>query len=290
MVRLSLLRNGDRHGVVPYARPESPTSSHCRNTPPLCPLLPSTTVLARGPALLRRWEKGSSPKKTHLTIVDPPHLTRLSRRRQHHLFASVPVPTPKLRYLKHTSIAWLLLRHRFLAAYSDHVNYPDPVPSALHSTSNHHNLDTISILQLIDTISINIDRDLSDFHRAHHRLSATFCCSNPDNDETITPLELHLVSVSEVLIGDIHNLQITALLRDDDIARLEYALFGNADYDAGFALANMITPSNISGQFTHPYHMPSPTSSTPPLYLRGGLAIRDYPPFPTLVATRSTTR
>jgi hypothetical protein len=74
-------------------------------------------------------------------------------------------------------------------------------------------------------------------------------------------------------MGNIHNLQITDLLLDDDIARLEYALFGNDDYDADFALAHPINPSDILGQFTHPYLVPSPTSSTPPLYLRGGLAI-----------------
>ena len=152
MVRFFILRNGDRHGVVPSARPASSSSSRRHSTPPLCPLLPSTTMLASGPTLLRRWEKGSSPKKTHLTIFDPPHMTRPSRQRRHHSFASVPAPTPKLRYLKRTSIAWLLFRHCFLADYSDCVNHPDTIPSAPRSTSTHHNLDTISILQSIPSL------------------------------------------------------------------------------------------------------------------------------------------
>jgi hypothetical protein len=200
-------------------------------------------------------------------------MTRPSRRRRHHLAASVPVPTPKLRYSKRTSIAWLLLRHRFLATYSDQVTPPDLIPSALCSTPHQHNLDTIYILQFIDTISNNIDRELSDFHRPHHSLSTTFCSSNPDNNETITTLDRHLVSVSKVLLGELHNLQITDLLLDDGIARLEYALSGNDDYDVDFTLANTITPSDLSGQFAHPYHMPSPPSSTTTLFLRGGLAI-----------------
>ncbi len=170
MVRLTILRNGVHHGAVPFATPVPPLLSHRQRKSPLSSTTLSTTTLAKGAALPRRWKKGSTPKKTHRTTHASPYTTRLSRRRQILSSPLLPIPKPNLRYWKRNSIAWLLLRHCFLASYSNHVKHIEAnVSSESHHTSRHHHSDNNSILHFIETISINIDCELAGFHRAKHR-------------------------------------------------------------------------------------------------------------------------
>ncbi len=283
MVRLTILRNGVHHGAVPSTTPVPPLLSHRQR--PLSSTILSTTTLAKGAALPRRWEKGSTPKKTHRTTHASPCTTRLSWRRQILSSSSLPIPKPNLRYWKCNSIARLLLCHRFLAAYSNHVkNIAANVSSKSHHTSCHHHSDNNSILHFIETISINIDCKLAGFHHANHHLSTAICFFDPESDENIISFEQHFVSISNELMGKIHNLQITDLLLDDAIARLEFTLFGK---DVAIANsedqqtvpypsrqhAQTINHPNSSGQATYPSHEFYPASLTSPLYLCGGMDI-----------------
>jgi hypothetical protein len=215
MVRLTILRKVTNHDAATPATPAYLPPSHLTYKLPPITVLPVATT-TEGGASLRRWEKGSSPKKTHR----PPHISpgpTRRRRRRHKLLSSPPPPTPTIRYRKRTSIAWLLLRHRFLTAYSAHPNNTDAdslsnisslrQPQTLPQQTSHD--DPIS--NYISTISTCINCELLDFHFADEQLCDKISSLDLDTvDEstyhTPNPIEQLFISLSNKLDNKKHGI------------------------------------------------------------------------------------
>jgi hypothetical protein len=111
MVRMIILKRRMHHGIANAAVDDLPCHLKSPPTPQLITPLPSVDTRMGTPR--RRWEKGSTPIKTH---PPSPCTTRRSKRRR---TRASKTPPPVIHYRHHfcSSIQWLYLRHRFVQAY-----------------------------------------------------------------------------------------------------------------------------------------------------------------------------
>ncbi len=186
-------------------------------------------------------------------------------------------------------IAWLLLHHCFLAAYSAQIehteaNIPSKPHHALHQALSHD----YPIYHFINTILDSIDRELSNFHLADEHLSNMICNLNPNPvDDAVTPnrhvedpIKQLFTSLSDKINSEIHSLEITDLLLTNAIANLELVYVNGVDANAIFEepphaptpqhhAQTTNLPSRL-GPSTHPTaHKHSPSTPSLPLSLQG---------------------
>ncbi len=203
--------------------------------------------------------------------------------------SSPPPPTPTICYRKRTSIAWLLLHHCFLTAYSTDPNNTDAnflsnissarQPQTLPQQTSHNN----PISNYISTISTCINRELLDFHLADEQLCDKISSLDLDTVDEATyhtpnPIEQLFISLSNELDNKIHGIEILDLLLTDAIANL-----GANKNDAntpdetplGYEPQQDARPNNLTDKLgpsippTTPMHSPPTPSSL--LFLHGGI-------------------
>ena len=200
MVRMILLKRGGDHGIAVDAAADDHS---CRRlphpTPQPNPSLPPTVNAEIGTPR-RRWEKGSTPKKTH---PPPPCVTRHSRnRRTKRPSKASPPPAIHYRRCSRSSIQWLYLRHRFTAAYLSNTTSSDPTNNLIQP--QHFSTDTID--QLTSRSSTILDTALFDFRAATTRLDTTINIIDHALENDISSTDPHsssLVDSIEHFVGNI---------------------------------------------------------------------------------------
>jgi hypothetical protein len=145
---------------------------------------------------------------------------------------------PVFCYWKLGSIAWLLLCHLFLVAYSIAVDF---IGAPFPSDTTHPDTD---ILHFIKTISANINCELADFHCADQHLCNAIHSFDTDSDRYTVPFMQDFISASIEFINKIRELQITDLLLNDAMSSFEFTLFGEDDDGATCNdLPSVLSPS-----------------------------------------------
>jgi hypothetical protein len=137
---------------------------------------------------------------------------------------------PKLRYWKQTLIAWLLLRHCFLVAYSAQIEHTEADISskphhALHQNPSHGDPIHTFNAPILDSI----DCELFNFHLADNQLSKIIATLNPtpdeDNDAPIrhitNPIKQLFTSILDNIDCEIRGFGIADLLLTNAITMLE---------------------------------------------------------------------
>ena len=123
MVRMVYLKQRGNHEIAVVNAVDN-LPRHQQPTPPpqlITPLILADTKV-RTPQ--RRWgKKGSTPKKIHPS-PPPPCTTHCSTRQRRRTSQALP-PVIHYRYHQRSSIQWLYLRHRFVAAYLSRRPLPD---------------------------------------------------------------------------------------------------------------------------------------------------------------------
>jgi hypothetical protein len=271
MVRMIHLKRGGNHGIaVGNAIDDLPRHHPSNPAPKLNPSLPPTVNTGMGMPR-RRWEKGSTPKKTH---PPPPCATRRSRRRQttRPSKASLP-PAIHYRYCSRSLIQLLYLRHRFVTAYLSH----NPTFET-HNTIQSQHFSTDSIDQLACRLSTILDTALFDFRAATTRLDNIINEIEDalENDTSHSDLPYsplvdsieHLAgAISLILDEELLDFNATHKCLDNTVRALESAF--DDDDDPNFPPTPSITsdqqemPTTNLGPTAH--HMPLATAVSIPL-------------------------
>jgi hypothetical protein len=131
MVRMILLKWRGNHGIaIGAAIDDLPCHHQPTPTPKLITPLPPVNTGMGTPR--RRWEKGSTPKKTH---PPPPCTTRSLRRQRMQPSKASSSQAIHYRYRSRSLIQWLYLRHRFINPYLSQDPPPKPTLQSNHNTS-----------------------------------------------------------------------------------------------------------------------------------------------------------
>ena len=235
MVRMIILKRRMHHGIAVDAAVDD-LPRHMKSPPPppqLITTLPSVDTRVGTPR--RRWEKGSTPIKTH---PPSPCTTRRSKRRR---TRAPKTPPPVIHYRHHTrsSIQWLYLCHRFVQAYLHQRHLPDTHTE----TQPAHQFLVESIEHLVGKISTVLDNALLDFstatmcfddsiHTIENALSADDSYYNLPFHTSVDSIEHLIGSMSSILDEEILDFSANLQRLDNKIHAIESAFedYGHPDH------------------------------------------------------------
>ncbi len=207
----------------------------------------------------RRWEKGSTPKKTH-----PPTTCTAPCSKHWQTRASKQLP-PVINYHHHSRflIQWLYLRHRFLWAYLSQRQPPET-----HSTIQPPQFSVNFIEQLTGALSTILNYELLDFSAANAHLDEAIDAIQFTHDDDNSSSHSHSPSPQSLITSNQHEMSLNNLGTSAnqvphiiDVCALmpPTPIHLHDGVDTGNPSNS---PTNVSSAFHKYDHLPSPAPTT----------------------------